>query len=82
MTSRVAEAACAFAWRNYLLIHKGMDEDDDRRSALNRYISNLSETGDHGFDELQVAAVMYLKELDEIGDDRAARLAADKALFH
>jgi hypothetical protein len=29
---------------------------------------------------LQVAAVAYLKKLDEWHDDRAARLAADQAL--
>jgi hypothetical protein len=29
---------------------------------------------------LQVAAVTYLKKLDELHDDRGARLAADRAL--
>jgi hypothetical protein len=29
---------------------------------------------------LQTAAVLYLKKLDELHDDRAARLAADQAL--
>jgi hypothetical protein len=29
---------------------------------------------------LQIAAVAYLKKLDELHDDRAARLAADQAL--
>jgi hypothetical protein len=34
----------------------------------------------YDFDLLQTAAVAYLKKLDELHDDRAARLAADKAL--
>jgi hypothetical protein len=29
---------------------------------------------------LQIAAVAYLKKLDELHDDRGARLAADQAL--
>jgi hypothetical protein len=32
------------------------------------------------FDLLQIAAVAYLKKLDELHDDRGARLAADQAL--
>jgi len=33
MTSQAIEGACAFAWRNYLLLHSGISEDDNRRSA-------------------------------------------------
>ncbi|MCA6112948.1 hypothetical protein J6497_40400, partial [Bradyrhizobium sp. CNPSo 4026] len=33
MTSQAIEGACAFAWRNYLLFHSGISEDDSRRSA-------------------------------------------------
>ena len=32
------------------------------------------------FDLLQIAAVAYLKSLDELHDDRGARLAADQTL--
>ena len=32
MAIRAAEAACASAWRTYLLLHKDVDEDDDRLS--------------------------------------------------
>ena len=77
MTSKALEGACAFAWRNYLLLHSGMSENDSRRSALFRYVRD---TGEYDFDVLQIAAVAYLKKLDELHDDRAARLAADQAL--
>lgn len=80
MTSHAREGACAFAWRNYLLLHSGVSENDNRRSTLYRYIANLSETGEYDFDLLQIAAVAYLKKLDELHDERGARLAADQAL--
>ena len=80
MTSQAIEGACAFAWRNYLLLHSGISENDDRRVALFRYVTHLRETGEYDFDLLQIAAVAYLKKLDELHDDRGARLAADQAL--
>ncbi len=80
MTSQATEGACAFAWRNYLLLHSGVRENDNRRSALYRYVTDLGDTGEYDFDRLQTAAVVYLKKLDELQDDRGARLAADEAL--
>jgi hypothetical protein len=80
MTSQAAEGACAFAWRNYLLLHSGISENDSRRSALYRYVTNLCDTGEYDFDLLQIAAVVYLKKLDELHDDQGASLAADQAL--
>lgn len=80
MSSQAREGACAFAWRNYLLIHSGISENDNRRSALYSYITNLRDTGEDDFDLLQIAAVAYLKKLDELHDDRGARLAADQVL--
>jgi hypothetical protein len=80
MISHAKEGACAFAWRNYLLRHRGITEDDNRRSALHRYVTDLCDTGVHDFGLLQIAAVAYLKKLDELHDDRGARLAADRAL--
>jgi hypothetical protein len=79
MTS-LAEGACAFAWRNYLLRHSSISEDDDRRSALYRYVTDLRETCGYDLDLLQIAAVAYLKSLDRLHDDRAARFAADQAV--
>ena len=80
MNSHAREGACAFAWRNYLLVHSGISENDDRRSALHRYISNLRDTGEDDFDLLQIAAVAYLKKLDELHDEQCARLAVDQIL--
>jgi hypothetical protein len=80
MTSMATDSACAFAWRNYLLLHSGISEDDGRRSALYRYVTNLGDAGEYDFDLLQIAAVAYLKNLDKLHDDRGARLAADQAL--
>jgi hypothetical protein len=81
MTSQITvEGACAFAWRNYLLIHSDVSENDSRRAALRRYIINVCDADEYDFDLLQIAAVAYLKKLDELHDDRSARLAADQAL--
>jgi hypothetical protein len=80
MTSQAIEGACAFAWRNYLLLHSGVSENDNRRSALHRYVADLSDAGEYDFDLLQIAAVAYLKKLDELHDEQGARLAADQAL--
>jgi len=80
MTTQVVEGACAFAWRNYLLLHSCVSENDDRSVALRRYITGLCETRDYDFDLLQIAAVAYLKKLDELHNDQDARHAADQAL--
>ena len=74
------EGACAFAWRNYLLIHSDISETDDRRSDLFRYVTNLRKFGEYDFELLQIAAVAYLRKLDELHDDRRARFAADQIL--
>jgi hypothetical protein len=78
--TQAIESACAFAWRNYLLIHSDISETDDRRSDLFRYVTNLRRLGEYDFELLQVAAVTYLKALDELRDSRRARLAADQAI--
>ena len=80
MTSQATEGACAFAWRSYLLVHSSISENDSRRAVLYRYVTDLNDTGEYDFDLLQIAAVSYLKKLDELHDDRGARLAADQAL--
>jgi hypothetical protein len=80
MTCKATEGACAFAWRNYLLLHSNISENDSRRSALYRYVSDLRDTCEYDFDLLQIAAVAYLKKLDELHEDRSARLAADQVI--
>jgi hypothetical protein len=54
MTSQATEGACAFAGRNYLLLHSG-SEEDNRRSTLRRYVTDLRDTGEYDFDLLQIA---------------------------
>lgn len=80
MTNQVAEGACALAWRNYLLLHASVSENDERRAAMSRYVTSVVEAGDCDFDVLQIAAVAYLKKLDELLDEQDARLAADEVL--
>jgi hypothetical protein len=63
-----------------LLHHSGISENDGRRSALYRYVTNLRDACEYDFDLLQLAAVAYLNKLDELHDDRGARRAADQAL--
>src|SRR5258705_1021654 len=57
MTSQTTEGACAFAWRNYLLLHSGISENDRTRSALYRYVTNLRDTVEYGFALLQISSV-------------------------
>ncbi|KRR07130.1 hypothetical protein CQ12_30615 [Bradyrhizobium jicamae] len=80
MTSQAIEGACAFAWRNYLLRHSSISENDSRRSALYRYLTDLRDAAEYDFDLLQIAAVAYLRKLDELHDDQGARLATDQVL--
>lgn len=61
----VTEGVCAFAWRHYLLVHSSISEDDSRRSALSRYLTDLRNKSEYDFDLLQIAAVSYLKRLDK-----------------
>jgi hypothetical protein len=80
MTFPPVEGACAFVWRNYMLVHSGVSENDGMRGALHRYVSDLYEAGKYDFDVLQAAAVVYLKKLDELHDEREARLAGAEAV--
>ena len=80
MTSHAAEFACANAWSTYLLAQADVDEDDDRRTALYRYIINLCESGEQDPSALQKAGLAYLHRLDQLGEDREERLARYRAL--
>jgi hypothetical protein len=80
MSTQAVEGACAFAWRNYLLLHTGISEDDERRDSLYGYVTSICEGRDYDFDVLQVAAIEYLKKLDESHEEWDARLAADDVL--
>jgi hypothetical protein len=62
------------------LLHKEVDEDDDRRSTLQRYITHLCEDGEHNPDTLQTAGLAYLRRLDHLHEERERRLATYRAL--
>jgi len=57
----------------------GISENDSTRSALYRYVTNLRDTGEYGFDLLQIAAVAYLETwtncmTTEVRDSRQIKL--------
>ena len=52
MTAQAVEGACAFAWRNCLLLHSGVSENNDRRAALYRYVTRRGDTDEYDFDLL------------------------------
>jgi hypothetical protein len=51
MSFHAVEGACAFDWRNYLLVHKGINQSDDRRAALDRYVNGLYDAGERRFEQ-------------------------------
>ena len=63
-----------------VLLHKDVSEDDDRLTTLRRYITNLCEDGECNPDTLQKAGLLYLRKLDELGEERDERLARYGAL--
>jgi hypothetical protein len=68
MTSQAIEGACAFAWRNYFLLHSGVGEGYGIPTSLDTS-PKLRDAGEY-FDLLQIATVAYLKKLDELHDER------------
>ncbi len=47
------------------MLHKEVNEDDDRRVALHRYVTNLCNSGEDSPDALQTAGLLYLRKLRE-----------------
>jgi hypothetical protein len=80
MATRAAEAASNSAWRAYLSVHQDVDQDDDRRITLDRYVSNLWAAGEHDPDALRSAGLFYLRKLDRLGEEWEARQARYRAL--
>jgi hypothetical protein len=75
-----AEVASNSAWRTYLLLNVEVNEDDDRRTTLRRYIAHLWADGERSPDALQTAGLVYLRKLDRLGEERNRRLATYRAL--
>jgi hypothetical protein len=61
----IIEVACARAWGVYLMINRGINENDARRAMLQRFISERWEAGSHETEPLAVEGLKYLKTLDE-----------------
>ena len=60
----IVGTACARAWSVYLLINRGVDENDARRATLERFIRKRWEAGDNEAEFLVVEGLKYLKKLD------------------
>ena len=60
----VVEIACARAWGVYLLINRGIDENDARQDKLRHFIRSPWEAGDNETEILAVEGLKYLKTLD------------------
>jgi hypothetical protein len=58
----------ARVWSTYLMLHADVDENDQRRASLTRYIRKRYEAGDRDEDELIMAGLVYLRMLDSMRD--------------
>ena len=62
-----ASTAFARAWQVYLLINKGVDENDERRATLDRFIRKRYEAGVGDTELLVVEGLKFMKRLDLSG---------------
>ena len=60
----VASFAFTRAWNVYVLINKGVDENDTRRTALEQFIRKRCEAGIEDAEILVVEGLKHLKKLD------------------
>jgi hypothetical protein len=67
--SQMADPNIAFAraWNLYLLTNEGVDENDERRATLERFIRKQCDARAEDTEMLVVAALKYLKDLDQSG---------------
>jgi hypothetical protein len=61
----IVEIACARAWSVYLMINRGIAENDARRATLKRFLRKRWEAGDSETEFLAVEGLKYLKKLDD-----------------
>jgi hypothetical protein len=62
----VANLAFERAWSVYLLINSDVNEKDERRTALERFIRKNCEAGEKDPETLTVGGLTFLKKLDQI----------------
>jgi hypothetical protein len=60
----IVEIACARAWSVYLLINRGIAENDERREKLKRFICERQEAGANEAELLAVEGLKYLMQLE------------------
>jgi hypothetical protein len=65
----IVETACARAWSVYLMINRGLDENDARRALLRRFIRQRWEAGNSEAELLAVEGLKYLKSLEGSATD-------------
>jgi hypothetical protein len=61
-----ANLAFERAWSVYLLIHNDVNEHDERRTTLERFIRKNCEAGESDPETLTVGGLAYLKKLDQL----------------
>jgi len=64
----IADVAFERAWSVYRLINSSVDEHDERRAKLDRFIRQRFAAGAAEAEPVVVDALRYLKRLDEFGD--------------
>jgi hypothetical protein len=55
-------------WSVYLTMHTEVDENDQRRCTLHRFIKKRYAAGERDYDDLMGSGLAYLKKLDRQGD--------------
>jgi hypothetical protein len=60
----IVEIACTRAWSAYLLINRGIADNDDRRDKMRDFIRERWEAGANESEVLAVEGLKYLKTLD------------------
>ena len=65
----IVGTAFSRAWSVYLLINKGVAENDVRRASLGRFIRKRWEAGDNEAEFLVVEGLKYLKKIDGTSDE-------------
>jgi hypothetical protein len=63
---KTANVAFERAWSVYLLINNDVNENDERRSTLERYIRKHCEAGENDPETLTVGGLAYLRKLDQL----------------
>jgi hypothetical protein len=65
----LVEIAFARAWSVYLMINRGLDQNDARRALLKRFLRYRWEAGTRDADLLAVEGLKYLKSLERSSTD-------------